>query len=77
MSNLNAYNASVCFFLLKNLCLSEVRLKRIVSNNIKNLININSYKGLRHKTFLPVRGQRTRTNSGTMRFLRSHKERVL
>lgn len=31
---------------------------------------MNSYKGFRHKSFLPVRGQRTRTNGGTRRNLR-------
>jgi len=55
--------------LLKNLNLSEVRLQRFVKNNIKNLIDINSYVGVRHSLNLPVRGQRTRTNAGTMRRL--------
>jgi small subunit ribosomal protein S13 len=59
--------------MLKNITLSEVRLKRIIGANIKNLIDINSYKGIRHSMFLPVRGQRTRTNSGTRRSLRSNK----
>jgi len=66
---LNFYNFSIIFFLLKNLSLSEVRLQRIVRNNIKNLIDINSYAGARHSLNLPVRGQRTRTNAGTMRRL--------
>lgn len=33
--------------------------------NIKKLIDINAYKGLRHTDNLPVRGQRTRTNAKT------------
>jgi len=33
--------------------------------NIKRLMDINSYRGLRHRKGLPVRGQRTRTNSRT------------
>jgi len=69
INNLNFYNFSVIFFLLKNLTLSEVRLKRYVANNIKFLRDINSYKGVRHSLHLPVRGQRTRTNAGTMRRL--------
>jgi len=77
MNNLNYYNFSLCFFLLKNLTLSEVRIKRTIAEKINDLISMECYKGSRHRTFLPVRGQRTRTNSGTMRFLRSHKERVL
>lgn len=59
--------------MLKNITLSEVRLKRIIGANIKNLIDINSYKGTRHSMFLPVRGQRTRTNSGTRRAQRTDK----
>ena len=39
--------------------------KRLVSNNIKRIKDINSYKGLRHKAKLPVNGQRTRTNART------------
>ena len=43
----------------------EGNLKRLVTNNIKRLKDINSYKGLRHKAGLPVNGQRTRTNART------------
>ena len=43
----------------------EGDLKRLVTNNIKRLKDINSYKGLRHKAKLPVNGQRTRTNART------------
>ncbi len=41
----------------------EGDLRREVSGNIKRLIDIGSYRGLRHKRGLPVRGQQTRTNS--------------
>ena len=41
----------------------EGDLRRDVSGNIKRLIDIGSYRGLRHKKGLPVRGQRTRTNA--------------
>ena len=34
-----------------------------VQNNIKRLISISSYRGLRHRLGLPVRGQRTRCNA--------------
>lgn len=73
INNLNLYNFSLIFFLLKNLTLSEVRLKRVIGNNIKNLSDIVSYAGARHTLNLPVRGQRTRTNAGTMRRFRSSK----
>jgi len=43
----------------------EGDLKREVTQNIKRLIEINSYKGIRHKRGLPVRGQRTHTNART------------
>jgi small subunit ribosomal protein S13 len=43
----------------------EGDLQRLVTNNIKRLRDISSYRGLRHKSGLPVRGQRTRTNAKT------------
>jgi len=43
----------------------EGDLRRQVQNNIKRLISIHSYRGQRHRLGLPVRGQRTRTNSRT------------
>ena len=43
----------------------EGDLRRQVQNNIKRLISIHSYRGTRHRLGLPVRGQRTRTNSRT------------
>lgn len=43
----------------------EGDLQRMVTNNIKRLKDINAYRGVRHKSGLPVRGQRTRTNART------------
>lgn len=43
----------------------EGDLRREVAANIKRLISIHSYRGLRHRLGLPVRGQRTRTNART------------
>lgn len=51
--------------LLQSEYLVEGDLRRQVQNNIKRLINIHCYRGLRHRVGLPVRGQRTRTNSRT------------
>ena len=45
----------------------EGDLRREVNLNIKRLIEIGSYRGLRHRRGLPVRGQRTRTNARTKR----------
>jgi small subunit ribosomal protein S13 len=43
----------------------EGDLKREVTQNIKRLIEVNTYRGIRHKRGLPVRGQRTHTNART------------
>jgi len=43
----------------------EGDLRKTIANNIKKLIEINCYRGVRHKRGLPVRGQRTRTNART------------
>jgi small subunit ribosomal protein S13 len=45
----------------------EGDLRREVDMNIKRLIEINCYRGMRHRRNLPVRGQRTRTNARTRR----------
>jgi small subunit ribosomal protein S13 len=45
----------------------EGELKRQVSGNIKRLKDIGSYRGSRHAKKLPVRGQRTKTNSRTLK----------
>ena len=44
---------------------TEGRLRSEIGLNIKRLIDIGSYRGQRHRKGLPVRGQRTRTNSRT------------
>ncbi len=43
----------------------EGDLRRTVSMNIKRLMDIGSYRGMRHRRGLPVRGQRTKTNART------------
>jgi len=45
----------------------EGDLRREVNMNIKRLMEIGSYRGLRHRRSLPTRGQRTRTNARTRR----------
>ncbi|GIK74091.1 MAG: 30S ribosomal protein S13 [Caldilinea sp.] len=47
--------------------LVEGDLRREVNMNIKRLIEIGCYRGLRHRRNLPTRGQRTRTNARTRR----------
>ncbi|MBI2830193.1 MAG: 30S ribosomal protein S13 [Chloroflexi bacterium] len=45
----------------------EGELRKEINLNIKRLIEIGSYRGLRHRRNLPARGQRTRTNARTKR----------
>jgi len=45
----------------------EGDLRREISQNIKRLIEISCYRGIRHRRNMPVRGQRTRTNARTRR----------
>ena len=51
----------------------EGDLRREVSMNIKRLIELGAYRGLRHRRGLPVRGQRTRTNAKTRKGKRKGK----
>ena len=46
-------------------CNVEGDLRREVALNIKRLVEIGSYRGVRHRKGLPVRGQRTKTNART------------
>mgnify|MGYP000877074695 FL=1 len=43
----------------------EGDLRRMLSNDIRRLMSIGSYRGIRHRKKLPVRGQRTKTNART------------
>lgn len=51
--------------LLQSEYVVEGDLRRQIQNNIKRLISIHAYRGTRHRVGLPVRGQRTKTNSRT------------
>jgi len=51
----------------------EGELRREISQNIRRLMDIGSYRGMRHRKGLPVRGQRTRCNARTKK---GHKPRV-
>lgn len=51
--------------LIQNTIKVEGDLRREVSQNIKRLMDIGCYRGLRHRRGLPARGQRTRTNART------------
>ena len=60
---LNFYNFYLLSTLLDECTLLEVKVKRIIYENIKSLLKIKCYKGFRHRDLLPCRGQRTRTNA--------------
>jgi len=50
----------------------EGDLRKKIQMDIKRLMEINCYRGIRHKRRMPVRGQRTHTNARTARGKRSH-----
>lgn len=52
-----------------------LNLKNLIAKNIEKLINLRCYRGIRHAKNLPVRGQRTRTNSRTVRPYKKIKRR--
>ena len=56
--------------ILENEYMIEGDLRRFEALNIKRLMEINSYRGKRHRIGLPLRGQRTRTNARTRRGLK-------
>ncbi len=62
--NINLIRKKISNFIL------EGDLRRDIMLNIKRLIDINCYRGLRHRKKLPVRGQRTKTNAKTCKKLR-------
>ncbi len=65
INDLSAEEINVLRKILENDYKVEGRLRTEVSLNIKRLMDIGSYRGLRHRKGLPVRGQRTRTNART------------
>lgn len=64
LSNLNFYQFHLLSYMLTFLVRSEVKAERVITTNIRILMETQAYRGLRHRDFLPVRGQRTRTNAG-------------
>ena len=63
--NLSEEEVSRITSVIQRECKVEGDLRREVTANIKRLIEIGAYRGLRHRRGLPVRGQRTRTNART------------
>jgi small subunit ribosomal protein S13 len=67
MKDLTKNQLTVISTYIRNSYKIEQKINADVTQNIKRLIKISSYKGLRHFKGLPVRGQRTKTNSRTSR----------
>ena len=67
VTNLNDKEIANIRHILENEYMIEGDLRRFEALNIKRLMEINSYKGKRHRIGLPLRGQRTRTNARTRR----------
>lgn len=67
VDDLNLYYKDLLFFYLENFVMSIACINRYNDLRIKKLIDLNTYKGTRHELFLPVHGQRTRTNANTQR----------
>ncbi len=65
MNDVSAEDANKLRNVIENDYKVEGRLRTEVSLNIKRLMDIGCYRGLRHRRGLPVRGQRTRTNART------------
>jgi small subunit ribosomal protein S13 len=76
LNDLNNFKKDLLFFYLENFIISEASIKRYINLRIKRLEDLFTYKGFRHKLFLPVHGQRTRTNANTRRSIRLLKEKI-
>jgi small subunit ribosomal protein S13 len=64
-SNLNDAEITSIRQAIDHTCKVEGDLRREISMNIKRLMDLGCYRGLRHRRSLPVRGQRTHTNART------------
>jgi len=65
--DLNTYYKDILFYYLEFFIMSQAHIDRYITLNIKKLIDLSTYKGIRHQACLPVHGQRTRTNANTQR----------
>ena len=64
-SELNADQVNILRQIIEKDHTVEGDLRREISLNIKRLVDLNSYRGVRHRRGLPARGQRTKTNART------------
>lgn len=73
---LNNYLFSVLVFLIKEHYGTDVFLKRIRENNLKDFLAFKSYKSIRFSAGLPIRGQHTHTNAKTAKNSRARMHRT-
>jgi small subunit ribosomal protein S13 len=64
-NDLTDENIAAITTILQNDIIVEGDLRRMVAGDIRRLSSISSYRGIRHRRGLPVRGQRTKTNART------------
>jgi len=76
VSELNNYYKDLLFYYLEFFIMNNAHIERYVSLNIKKLIDLLTYRGIRHQACLPVHGQRTRTNANTQRSKRRKLEEM-
>jgi len=62
---------------IQNNYLVEGELRRDISENIKRMMDIGNYRGLRHRKGLPVNGQRTKTNARTRKGRKSSANQII
>jgi small subunit ribosomal protein S13 len=65
--DLNAQEVNAIKDYIEKRCKVEGELRQIIKQNINMLKELQAYRGIRHMRHLPVRGQRTKTNSRTVR----------
>lgn len=76
VNELNNYYKDLLFYYLEFFIMNNAHIERYVTLNIKKLIDLSTYRGIRHQACLPVHGQRTRTNANTQRSKRRKAEEM-
>ena len=67
INDLNLYHKDLLFHHLEYYVMSNAKIDRYKNLIIKKLEDLKTYRGIRHSLYLPVHGQRTRTNANTQR----------
>lgn len=69
------YKFSILSSLIRKYMLVDASLRRVRYTRLKSFLALNTYKSIRYKSFLPIRGQSTRTNAKTSKKRRSLKNK--